>query len=46
MSDSEVQALLEKTRAVADGGKYERFKSSAYFDSTAKHPHWLEGAKI
>jgi aryl-alcohol dehydrogenase-like predicted oxidoreductase len=46
MSDAEVQALLDKTRALADGGKYERFKSSEYFDSTAKHPHWLEDAKI
>jgi aryl-alcohol dehydrogenase-like predicted oxidoreductase len=46
MSDAEVQALLDKTRVLAEGGKYERFKSSDYFDSTTKHPHWLEDAKI
>jgi aryl-alcohol dehydrogenase-like predicted oxidoreductase len=46
MSDAEVTALLDRTRALADNGKFERFKSSDYFDSTAKHPHWLEDAKI
>jgi aryl-alcohol dehydrogenase-like predicted oxidoreductase len=46
MSEAEVAELLQKTSALADGGKYERFKSSDYFDSTAKHPHWLEDAKI
>ena len=46
MSDAEVQALLAKTAAAAGDGKYERFKSSAYFDSTAKHAHWLDDAKI
>jgi aryl-alcohol dehydrogenase-like predicted oxidoreductase len=46
MTDAEVQALLAKTAEVAEQGKYERFKSSDYFDSTAKHPHWLEDAKI
>jgi hypothetical protein len=44
MSETEVAELLQKTSALADGGKYERFKSSDYFDSTAKHPHWLEDA--
>jgi aryl-alcohol dehydrogenase-like predicted oxidoreductase len=46
MSEAEVQALLDRTRELAQAGKYERFKSSDYFDSTAKHPHWLEDAKI
>jgi len=41
-----VQALLERTREAAMAGKYERFKTSEFFDSTAKHPHWLEDAKI
>ncbi len=46
MSDVEVAALLDKTASVAAAGKYERFKSSDYFDSTAKNPHWLVDAKI
>jgi aryl-alcohol dehydrogenase-like predicted oxidoreductase len=46
MSDEEVKALLDKTAAAASEGKYERFKSSEYFDSTAKNPHWLVDAKI
>lgn len=27
-------------------GDYERFKTSDRFDSTAKHPEWLETAKL
>jgi aryl-alcohol dehydrogenase-like predicted oxidoreductase len=46
MTEAEVQALLERTRGAADKGEYERFKTSAYFDSTAQHPHWLDDAKI
>jgi aryl-alcohol dehydrogenase-like predicted oxidoreductase len=46
MSNDEVQALLARTAVAAAGGKYERFKSSEYFDSTAKNPQWLETAKI
>jgi hypothetical protein len=46
MSSDEVQALLARTEAASTGGKYERFKSSDYFDSTAKHPQWLETSTI
>jgi len=46
MSNAELGDLLDRTAAVAAQGKYERFKSSDYFDSTAKHPHWLVDAKI
>jgi len=46
MSDAEVQELLGRTRAAAEKGEFERFKTSQYFDSTAKHPHWLEDARI
>jgi aryl-alcohol dehydrogenase-like predicted oxidoreductase len=46
MADEEVKALLARTEAASAAGKYERFKSSDYFDSTAKHPQWLETAKI
>ncbi len=46
MTDAEVHGLLDRTREAAERGHYERFKTSEYFDSTAKHPHWLEDAKI
>jgi aryl-alcohol dehydrogenase-like predicted oxidoreductase len=41
MSDAEKQALLARTEKVASAGEFERFKTSDYFDSTAKHPEWL-----
>jgi len=41
MGDSEVAALLAKTEKAAARGDYELFKTSAHFDSTAKHPEWL-----
>jgi hypothetical protein len=46
LSPAQVRGLLDRTAQAASAGKYERFKSSDYFDSTAKHPHWLEDAKI
>jgi aryl-alcohol dehydrogenase-like predicted oxidoreductase len=46
MTPDEVTALLSRTAAAAADGKFERFKTSDYFDSTAKHPQWLEEAKI
>jgi aryl-alcohol dehydrogenase-like predicted oxidoreductase len=46
MSQAEVTALLDRTRQAADTGRYERFKTSDYFDSTAKHPQWLDNARI
>ncbi|HEY2511926.1 MAG TPA: aldo/keto reductase [Polyangiaceae bacterium] len=46
MTADEVQALLARTAGAAAGGKFERFKTSEYFDSTAKNPKWLEEAKI
>src|SRR5688572_5126194 len=41
MSAAEIDAVLAKTRASADGGRYELFKTSSLFDSTAEHPEWL-----
>ena len=41
LSDAQVAALLAKTAQVADNGKYEKYKTSEHFDSTAKHPEWL-----
>jgi aryl-alcohol dehydrogenase-like predicted oxidoreductase len=43
MNDKEVAALLAKTAQVAADGRYELFKTSAHFDSTAHHPEWLGG---
>ncbi len=41
MSAAEVAALVHKTKPYAAGGKYEFFKTSSHFDSTAKHADWL-----
>ena len=41
MSAEEVAALVGKTKAFAEDGKYEFFKTSSHFDSTAKHADWL-----
>jgi predicted aldo/keto reductase-like oxidoreductase len=41
MSEAEVNSLLAKTAEAARGGKFEPFKTSSIFDSTAEHPKWL-----
>jgi aryl-alcohol dehydrogenase-like predicted oxidoreductase len=41
MSDAELQPLLTRTGAAAATGKFEPFKTSSLFDSTATHPDWL-----
>jgi predicted aldo/keto reductase-like oxidoreductase len=41
MSEQKVQALLAKTTQVALSGKFEPFKTSSIFDSTARNPEWL-----
>jgi uncharacterized protein len=43
MAEREVAALLSKTAAAAASGHYELFKTSAHFDTTARHPDWLGG---
>jgi uncharacterized protein len=43
MSRKQVAQLLAKTKEVAMAGKYELFKTSSHFDSTAKNPDWLGG---
>ena len=37
----EVAALEAKTAAAYDPAKYELYKSSSHFDSTARNPEWL-----
>lgn len=41
LTQQESAAILEKTAMAAAGGKYELFKTSSHFDSTAQHPEWL-----
>ena len=43
MNREQVTELLAKTKEVAMAGKYELFKTSSHFDSTAKNPDWLGG---
>jgi predicted aldo/keto reductase-like oxidoreductase len=43
MNREQVAQLLSKTKEVAMAGKYELFKTSSHFDSTAMHPDWLGG---
>jgi hypothetical protein len=41
MSGDQVAALVARTKPYAADGKYEFFKTSSHFDTTAKHPDWL-----
>jgi aryl-alcohol dehydrogenase-like predicted oxidoreductase len=41
LSASDYQAILRKTAPAAATGKFEPFKTSNVFDSTAQHPEWL-----
>jgi hypothetical protein len=43
MDESSFAALLAKSQQVAMNGKYELFKTTAHFDTTARHPDWLGG---
>jgi hypothetical protein len=40
LSPADIDAMLRKTAAAADG-RYEPFKTTASFDSTAQHPEWM-----
>jgi aryl-alcohol dehydrogenase-like predicted oxidoreductase len=41
VTKADIAAILKKTAAVAMDGKYEPFKTTPIFDSTAAHPEWL-----
>lgn len=43
LNQQQVASILAKTQQAALNGQYELFKTSAHFDSTAKHPDWLGG---
>lgn len=41
MDEAGVAALIAKTEQVAMKGKYELFKTTSHFDTTARHADWL-----
>jgi predicted aldo/keto reductase-like oxidoreductase len=41
MSQTAVEAILQKTKSVAMTGQFEPFKTSAMFDGTARNPQWM-----
>jgi hypothetical protein len=41
LGEREIAAILEKSRPAAKDGRFEPFKTSPIFDSTAAHPEWL-----
>ncbi len=43
LDQSQIAAILAKTKTAAMTGNYEKFKTEAHFDGTAKNPRWLGG---
>jgi len=41
LTQVQVAALLRRTAVAAADGRYEQFKTTPDFDSTARHPEWL-----
>src|SRR6185437_16891891 len=41
MTEAQVIAILDKTRAAAQQGQYELFKISTVFDGTIQNPQWM-----
>jgi aryl-alcohol dehydrogenase-like predicted oxidoreductase len=41
LTQEQISALVARTREAALTGKFERFKTSAQFDGTARHPEWM-----
>jgi predicted aldo/keto reductase-like oxidoreductase len=41
LDEAQVSTLISKTQQAALEGKYELFKTTAHFDTTARHPDWL-----
>jgi aryl-alcohol dehydrogenase-like predicted oxidoreductase len=46
MDDGERKALLARTAAAAQGGKWEQFKTTQEFDGTEQHKQWLTSAQL
>ena len=41
LNSEQIATLLKKTAQAAENGRFEPFKTTSGFDSTAKHPEWL-----
>jgi predicted aldo/keto reductase-like oxidoreductase len=41
LDDEQIAALLRRTAAASREGRYEPFKTTQNYDSTAQHPQWL-----
>ena len=41
LTDTQVAAILARTREAAIDGKFELFKTTAQYDGTAANPKWL-----
>jgi aryl-alcohol dehydrogenase-like predicted oxidoreductase len=41
LDPQQIAALLARTKAAAQDGRYEQFKTTTQFDGTVKNPHWL-----
>jgi aryl-alcohol dehydrogenase-like predicted oxidoreductase len=41
LTEADIAEILRKTAPLAADGKYEPFKTTQTFDSTAQHPEWL-----
>jgi aryl-alcohol dehydrogenase-like predicted oxidoreductase len=41
LSETQISALLARTREAASDGRFEPFKTTAHFDGTAANPKWL-----
>ena len=46
MAEDERRALLERTRPAAQGGKWEKFKTTQQFDGTEQNKKWLTSAQL
>ncbi len=46
MTDGECQELLAQTAPYAEGGKWEKFKTTQTFDGTEQHKEWLTSAQL
>ena len=46
VTEQQITAILARTAPEAADGRWELFKTSAHFDSTASHPQWLGGESI
>jgi hypothetical protein len=41
LDESQITAMLDRTRTAATKGAFELYKTSTHFDGTIQNPHWL-----